>query len=181
MVNSTKKWYAIYTRAGCEKKVSNVLSRKDIANFCPIKRRANGIKSSHPEPLFPTYVFVQISEAEMNIVRNVGNVMNFVYWLGNPVIIHNEEVEIMKRFMSEYVNVRLEKIDLFTEALPDLVQPGAEVLVEKLNLVTIKNNLVKIVLPSLGFAMVAEVEKSSVEVFTPNQIYNVNEKFQYAI
>jgi len=33
------------------------------------------------EPLFPTFVFVYVSETEMNEVRRTADILNFVYWL----------------------------------------------------------------------------------------------------
>src|ERR1043166_3966833 len=111
MGNSTKNWYALYTKPGCEKKVANLLSRKNVENFCPLKRNINGRKKVTVEPLFNSYVFVQVSDsAEMQSIRATDSVINFVYWLGKPAIIQNEEIEIIRQFVNEYTNVKMEKI-----------------------------------------------------------------------
>src|SRR4051812_32359085 len=111
MSNSTDKWYALYTRPGCEKKVANLLSRKNIENYCPLKRYLNGRKKVVIEPLFNSYVFVQMNEAtDMQQIRKTDSVVNFVYWLGKPAVIQDDEIDIMKRFMNEYSNVKTERI-----------------------------------------------------------------------
>src|SRR5436190_16268144 len=110
MSNSIKNWYSLYTRQGCEKKVANLLSRKNIENYCPMKRQWNGRRKPVLEPLFNSYVFVQTSETDLQNIRMLDSVVNFVYWLGKPAIIRQEEIEMIRRFMNEYINVKLEKI-----------------------------------------------------------------------
>ncbi|MCW3094268.1 MAG: NusG antitermination factor, partial [Ferruginibacter sp.] len=43
-MSNSKNWYALYTRPGTEKKVANLLSRKNIENYCPLKRQGNARK-----------------------------------------------------------------------------------------------------------------------------------------
>jgi len=180
MGNSTKNWYILYTKPGCEKKVSNLLSRKNIENFCPLKRYWNGRKKVILEPLFTSYVFVQITDADMQNIRLTDSVVNFVYWLGKPAVIREEEIEIMKRFMNEYANVKLEKIPLDVNGSVRLV--GITPAENKANMVSVKNNTVKIILPSLGYMMLAEVEKSNVEVISSIKQSFTNEgKYQFAL
>lgn len=180
MSTSTKKWYALYTKSGCEKKVANLLSRKNIDNYCPMKRHWNGRKKVVLEPLFNSYVFVQIADTEIQCVRSIDSVVNFVYWLGKPAIILDQEIGIMKQFMNEYAHVKLEKIPFNLDGLVRVI--GASGNDNKSNMVSVKNNVVKIVLPSLGYIMLAEVEKSNVEIITSaNQSYSFLDKYQFAI
>jgi len=180
MGNSTKNWYVVYTKPGCEKKVSNLLSRKNIENFCPLKRQWNGRKKVILEPLFSSFVFVQITDADMQNIRRTDSVVNFVYWLGEPAVIREEEIEIMKRFMNEYANVKLEKIPLDVNGSVSLV--GMAPAENKANMVSVKNNTVKIMLPSLGYMMLAEVEKSNVEIITSiKQSFTIEGKHQFAV
>ncbi len=180
MSNSTKKWYALYTKPGCEKKVANLLSRKNIENYCPLKRQWNGRKKVALEPLFNSYVFVQTTDTEMLNIRMTDSVVNFVYWLGTPAVIHDEEIEIMKRFMNEYANVKLEKIPLDLNKMVLVI--GGSLANNKANLVSFKNNKIKIELPSLGYMMLAEVEESNVEIITSTkQTYTIIQKYKYAV
>ncbi|MEO5891207.1 MAG: UpxY family transcription antiterminator [Ferruginibacter sp.] len=180
MSNTIKKWYALYTKPGCEKKVANLLSRRNIENYCPLKRHLSGKKKVVLEPLFNSFVFVQISDAEMPGIRLTDCVLNFVYWLGKPAIIREEEIELMKRFINEYAVVKMEKIPFNVDGSVRVI--GASLADNKGHMVSVKNNSVKIILPSLGYMMLAEVEKPNVEIITAGQQdYNVTDKYQYAI
>ena len=179
MSNSIKNWYSLYTRQGCEKKVANLLSRKNIENYCPMKRQWNGRRKPVLEPLFNSYVFVQTSETDLQNIRMLDSVVNFVYWLGKPAIIRQEEIEIIRRFMNEYINVKLEKIPFDMEGVERIL---AETLSEKANMVSVKNNTVNTIVPYLGYRMFAEVEKSNVEIITSSlQSYTIVDKYKFAI
>ncbi|MCW3094238.1 MAG: antitermination protein NusG, partial [Ferruginibacter sp.] len=132
------------------------------------------------EPLFISYVFVQIKELEMQSVRSTDCVINFVYWLGKPAVISDDEIAIMKQFMNEYSNVKLEKIPFNHEGLGRVV--GGAVGEYKSNMVSVKNNTVNIALPSLGYIMVAEAEKAGeVAVVPSGQSYTIADRYQFAV
>ena len=180
MSNSTKQWYILYTRTGYEKKVSNLLSRKSIDNYYPVKRHWNGRKKIVAEPLFDSYVFVRVREAELSHIRITDGVINFAYWLGKPAIVRDEEIDIMKRFTNEYSNVNLEKIPFNVNGTSRVI--GTPLIEQKGHVISVKNNTVKIVLPSLGYIMVAELEKVNAELVSPSKkSYTLLEKFQYAV
>ncbi|MEO6546461.1 MAG: transcription termination/antitermination NusG family protein [Ferruginibacter sp.] len=182
MSNSEKRWYALYTKQGAEKKVANLLSRKNIDNYCPLKRQGNAKKKVVLEPLFNSYVFVKISQSEMLAVRQTDCVVNFVYWLGKPAVISGDEIVIMKQFLNEYINVTLEKIPFSQEAKGRVIH-GSTTGDYKANMVSVKNNTVNIVLSSLGYIMVAEVEKAGekVALVPGSQLYKAADDYQFAI
>jgi transcription antitermination factor NusG len=180
MTDLRKNWYILYTKAGCEKKVANLLLRKNIENYCPLRRQCNnGKKRVVLEVLFTSYVFIKIDEAEMASVRKIDNVVNFVYWLGKPAMITQEEVEIMNRFLNEYSNLKLEKIP-FGQQL--IVREKEGYAANKPHMVTVKNNTVKITLPSLGYMIVADIEKPAMEIIaSSNQSVTIINKYQFAV
>ncbi|MEP6750927.1 MAG: UpxY family transcription antiterminator, partial [Bacteroidota bacterium] len=103
MHSVTKKWYVVYTRPRWEKKVADQLSRKKIDYYCPLNRvhrQWSDRKKIVLEPLFSAYVFVQIDETEQLQVRLTDGVINFVYWLGKPAVIKNEEIHAIREFLS---------------------------------------------------------------------------------
>src|SRR6185295_4409213 len=111
-MDGSKKWYTVYTRAGWEKRVAENLTRRKIENYYPLTklvRQCDNSKKIVHEPLFNTYVFVRISENEILLLRQIVGVINLVYWLGKPAIIHDKEIEIIKRVLNEYRNIKLEK------------------------------------------------------------------------
>jgi len=104
-MENKKKWFALYTKPRWEKKVDNVLIRKGIESWCPlqkIEKQWSDRKKIIEEPLFKSYVFVHINETEerLNVLMTDG-VLNFVHYLKKPAIIRDEEVEIIKKYLSE--------------------------------------------------------------------------------
>jgi transcription antitermination factor NusG len=164
-MDGNKKWYAVYTRARWEKKVADILSRRKIENYCPINkvtRQWSDRKKIIDEPLFTSYVFVHAPESELTLLRKIDGIINLVYWLGKPALIRDSEIETIKRFLNEHRNIKLEKAKV---NLNDTVRIVAGPLMEhEGQVISIKNRTVKVLLPSLGYLMVAETETSNVEV-----------------
>jgi transcription antitermination factor NusG len=161
----TKKWYAIYTRPRWEKKVHKLLQEKQIESYCPLnkvhRKWSDRLKVVN-EPLFKSYVFVRVSEAEKTSVRMVNGVVNFVYWLGKPALIKDREIDIIKRFLEEHENI---------EVLPLAMKPGGRVKVEQGLLMgkegTIKQvlrNRVEVIIESIGFTLTAYIDKSKISI-----------------
>jgi transcription antitermination factor NusG len=114
------------------------------------------------EPLFKSYVFVRLTAAQHLAVRQTSGVLNFVYWLGKPAVIRDAEIETIQRFLSDYTEVRAEKTEVEVNDRVRILNGAfygheAEVL-------EVMNNTVTVQLPSLGYALVAKVEKGSVEM-----------------
>jgi transcription antitermination factor NusG len=164
---SEKKWYAVYTRARWEKKVSELLTRKHIENYCPlnkVQRQWADRKKTILEPLFTTYVFVRISPEEHLQMIKTDGLLNFVYWLGKPAVIKDIEIDMIRRFLNEHTNVTLEKTSV---NINDMVRIVSGPLMEHAGqVIAVKSKSVKIILPSLGYMMSAEVELDKVEVIS---------------
>ncbi len=162
-----KSWYAVYTKPLWEKKVAKLLERKKIESYCPLtktQRQWSDRRKIVETPLFTSYVFVYISEADKLAVRQTDGILNFVHWLKQPAIIQTEEIDIIKRFLNEYRNLTLEKTSV---NLNDRVRIVSGPLMEREgNVMEIKHKTVKVLLPSLGYELVAEIEKSNVEILS---------------
>jgi transcription antitermination factor NusG len=103
-MQAEKKWYALYTKPRWEKKIDSVLVRKGVESWCPlqkVERQWSDRKKVIEEPLFKSYVFVRIDATERSKVLMTDGVLNFVYYLGKPAVIKNEEVEIIKKYLAE--------------------------------------------------------------------------------
>ncbi len=104
MIQQEQKWYAIYTKPRWEKKVDSVLVRKEIESWCPVQKVQKqwiDRKKIIEEPLFKSYVFVRIGEEERVKVLMTDGVLNFVHYLGKPAIIRDEEIDLIKKYLSE--------------------------------------------------------------------------------
>jgi transcription antitermination factor NusG len=158
-----KHWYILYTKAKCEKKVTGLLTKKKIKNFCPVHcRRINEFRRMKLvyEPLFPSYVFVYIHESAISQVKQLNHVLNVVYWKSEPAIIQDEEIEEIKEFVTHHQNIKLERSRVIVKPMTSVTyRPSYSV---DGNVVMIKNKFIKVNLQSLGYIMVAQMEDSGV-------------------
>ncbi|WP_242696178.1 UpxY family transcription antiterminator [Longitalea luteola] len=164
-LKAVKKWYAVYTHAKWEKKVASLFTRKNIENYCPLNRvlrQWSDRKKIVYEPLFTCYVFARVTEKERISVLQTDGVLNYVTWQGKPAVIRDSEIEVIKNFLLEHSNVRLEKIDVDVN---DRVRIKCGLFMEQEGLVMeVLGKTVRVSLPTLGYAMLAEIPKSHVEV-----------------
>jgi transcription antitermination factor NusG len=97
-------WYAIYAKPRNEKKVTDKLEALGIESYCPtitsIKQWSDR-KKKVTSPVLPSYVFVKISEPRRNEVFDVSGVVRYVFWLGKPAIIREEEIELLKAYLTQ--------------------------------------------------------------------------------
>lgn len=158
-----ERWYAVYTKPRWEKKVAALLTSQEIQSYCPLNkvvRQWSDRKKVLLEPLFTSYVFVHIPEKEIGKVKKLDGVINLVHWLGKPAIIKDAEIEAIKNFLIEHSQVKLEKVQV---GVNDPVRVSRGFLQDKEGtVVAVKNNTVQVALPSLGYIMYAELDKSSV-------------------
>jgi transcription antitermination factor NusG len=158
-----KKWYAVYTKPRWEKKVHTLLQETGMVSYCPLnkvhKKWSDRIKLVE-EPLFKSYVFVQVKEEEQTKVRMVSGVLNFVYWNGKPAVIKEEEIETIRKFLNEYVDVEAKPIDLHADQKVT-VKRGL-LMNSKGRIKRLMNNKVEVIIESLGYTLVASLEKSNI-------------------
>jgi len=104
-------------------------------------------------------VFVRISNKEHVAVLQTDGVLNYVKWDGKPAVIRDEEIDLIKNFLREHTNVKVEA-ELH---INDTVRISSGPLMEHQgNVVDIKAKTVKIFIPSLKICLYAEVDKSNV-------------------
>ena len=178
-----KKWYAVYTKPRWEKKVAELLTRKRVENFCPLNkivRQWSDRRKTVMEPLFTSYVFVQATDTELLTIKQTDGIINFVYWLGQPAVIRDEEISAIKDFLYNHNDVRLEKIPV---NVSDRVRITDGVFMHREgDVLEVKNKTVKVFLPSLGYAMAAEIAKDKIEVLNYTQgVYSTNPYYQVRV
>jgi transcription antitermination factor NusG len=114
------------------------------------------------EPLFKSYVFVYVSEDQKTSVRMVNGVVNFVYWLGKPAIVKDKEIEIIKKFLDEHDNVEVEQTEIHPN---NKVQIKSGAFMDKeATVLFVTKTKVKVVIESIGFALIANIDKSKVAI-----------------
>jgi transcription antitermination factor NusG len=162
-----EKWHAVYTKPRWEKKVAERLTSEGIHNYCPLNRvvrQWSDRKKTVYEPLFTSYVFVQVQEKQIGELKKLDGILNLVYWLGKPAVIKEEEIAVIRQFLQEHSNVQLEKTPV---RLHDTIKITKGTFVNQQGtIVGFQNNYIKVSLPSLGYLMYAVLERSSVEKIT---------------
>jgi transcriptional antiterminator RfaH len=97
-------WFVIYTKSRNEKKVAELLQKNGVEVFCPLvklKKNWSDRTKIVETPLFNSYVFVNLSEKDRNVVFNVPGVIRFVFWLNKPAVVRDCEIESLKAMLSE--------------------------------------------------------------------------------
>lgn len=157
----SSKWYALYTKPRWEKKVNALLQEAGYESYCPlnkVRRKWSDRIKLVEEPLFKSYVFVKVREEERTGVRMVAGVINFVYWNGKPALIREREIAAIRRFLNEYEGVEARRLD-FREN--ERVRVTAGPMMDKEGRVLeVRNRVVKICIDSLGYLLVAHIDKS---------------------
>jgi transcription antitermination factor NusG len=158
-----KNWYVLYTKPRWERKIAERLENSGIECYCPLNRVerqwSDRLKVVN-EPLFRCYVFVRVSAEEMHMPLKINGVFNFVHQMKHPARVRDHEIEDIRRFLTEYKSVNLEKIQIgVNDAIEVLYGP----LMDKTGQVTqVHGNYVKVAISSLGYSLVATVNRSGI-------------------
>jgi transcription antitermination factor NusG len=165
MPDSKMQWYAVYTKPRWEKKVYALLLEQGMQAYCPLnkvrKKWSDRVKWVE-EPLFKSYVFVKLDATEMTKVRMVNGVVNFVYWLGKPAVVRDNEIETIRKFLNDYTEVTVSRTDL-REDDKIMIRKGA-FMDKEAKVVSVFKNKVRVIIESIGFALMATIDRSNAEV-----------------
>ncbi|MBU0941558.1 MAG: UpxY family transcription antiterminator [Bacteroidetes bacterium] len=153
-------WYVLYTKPKWEKKVAEQLSKNGIECYCPLViqvRQWSDRKKKVEVPLFNSYIFVQLSEADRNVVFDSPGVVRYLFWLGKPAIVRDEEIKVIKKWLNNTVDTDIsvshykvgDSVEI--ESGPFLSQKA---IVQKVN----SNNYI-LVLESLGCVLKMKINK----------------------
>jgi transcription antitermination factor NusG len=103
---------------------------------------------------------VQVQEEQQVQVRVVNGVLNFVYWNGKPAVVKEEEIDTIRKFLNEFDDV---------EVKPTNLRANQAVMVKRGLLMNntgrirrLMNNKVEVIIESLGYALVASLEKNNI-------------------
>jgi transcription antitermination factor NusG len=166
-MDENRKWFAVHTKPRFEKRLTEILTRKKIENYCPINkvsRQWSDRTKLVSEPLFPYFVFIKVSECELSSLKQIEGVINFVYWLGKPAIIRDSEIAAVRQFLDEHSNIRLEKIQVNANEPERINNPFTKL---GNGVIALKNKSVTVELPSLGYMLVAAPETTDGDVMVP--------------
>ncbi len=155
------KWYVVYTRPRWEKKVYSLLTAKSIESYCPlnkVRRKWSDRIKLVEEPLFKSYLFVKTDDEGRLPVRMTDGVVNFVYWNGKPAIVKEKEIQTIKKFLDEHEQVALVKMDF--KPNDKVVITSGPLMDKEGKVLEVKNKVAKVIIESLGYILVADIDKS---------------------
>ncbi len=102
-------WYVIYTKSNSERKVAKYLQDKGIEVYCPLIETVKQWSDREKKvslPLFRSYLFVYLNDYKQEniIVLNTQGVVRFLWWLGKPGLVQDNEIVQIKKFLNENKN-----------------------------------------------------------------------------
>lgn len=144
------KWFVIYTKPQFEIKVEKTLQNIGIRAYCPVYnqiKQYSDRKKKVVKPLLRSYVLVNINDKDRDKVFSVPGVVRYLFWLGKPATVREEEIELMKNNLSgTYESIKiteLKKGDVYNiKEGPFKGQVG--------KVVNLFKKRIKLELPSLG-------------------------------
>lgn len=141
-----------------------MLEDKGIEHYCPLNkvmRQWSDRKKAVMEPLFKGYVFVKVEEEKKWDLTTIKGIVNYVYWLGKPAKIRQEEIEIIRKFLNEFGDV--EVVDGAMH-LNDTVRIKQGVLMNYHGiLLEVSGNKAKVKIESMGIQLSAFFDRKNLE------------------
>lgn len=112
---TNSRWLVLYTKPRNEKKVAERLASQGYEVYCPVrkvKRNWSDRWKWMEEPLFPSYLFIRVSEKEREGVFNTPGVVRFLFWLKKPAVVQEKEINLLKRWLNEFDHQSIEVFGL---------------------------------------------------------------------
>ena len=106
------EWYVLYTKPRWERKVAEQLEDLGIESYCPVVtevRQWSDRKKKVTSPLFTSYVFVHLENRQREKVFEAPGVVRYLYWLGKPAVVREEEINTIKAWLN---NENLEEVEV---------------------------------------------------------------------
>jgi transcription antitermination factor NusG len=103
-----EKWYAAYTSANHEKRVTEQLKARSVQHFLPLYssvRRWKDRKVKLELPLFAGYVFVKMALRDRLRVQQIPGVANLVSFGGVPAALSAMEVDALRMSLSNRLRI----------------------------------------------------------------------------
>jgi len=144
------KWFVLYTKPNYELKVAEGINSLGIHAYCPtftqIKHYTDR-KKKVQKPLLPSYVMVQLAEQDRPKVFAIPGVVRYLFWLGKPAEVREEEIVLLKKNLSGiFDEVRISKLSIGKE----YTIPSGPLKGQTGTVIDILKNKLRLELPSLG-------------------------------
>ena len=122
MASPDLPWYVLYTKPRNEKKVAQRLSKAGYTVYCPlqkVRRQWSDRTKVVEEPLFKSYLFIQIEDYKRDEVFSFPGTVRYLFWLRRPAQVRQAEIKTIQKWLGEYNH---EDIDISDIQPGDLVR-----------------------------------------------------------
>jgi hypothetical protein len=92
-------------------------------------------------------------------------VINFMYWLENPAVFKEDEIETMRSFTTKFSKITQRKMKVDSNERAEAKREYQNDLNNNDKTNPIIKDTYKLLLPSLGYTMISEKERSTNDVF----------------
>ncbi len=170
----SQQWYAVYTKNNCESKVVSQLNKRKITNFCAVNSTTINSRSTRKQQrnaLLPSIVFVLISADQLIVINKIKEVASVLYWMGEPAIINTLEIEYLEYFTTNYQDLIVERVEVAHQAIPTIATEQKVDIVG--SMVALAQQQTKLILPSLGFAILANTENINIDDTLIKKVKNI--------
>ena len=145
-----RNWFVLYTKARYELKVAQGIDALGLEVYCPMVtelKHYSDRKKKVQRPLLPSYVLVKLTEKERSAVFEVPGVVRYVFWLGKPAVVREQEIEALKN----NINGVYERISITHLQKGDALEiPSGPFKGQQGTVITTDKHKIKLALPSLG-------------------------------
>lgn len=158
-------WYAIYTKSRSELKTADIIDKKGIEVFVPVKktlRQWSDRKKMVTEPLIRPYIFVKVNSSEYTEAIKTNGAVRYLFYCGNAAVIPENQINTLKVVCGKEAEL---------ECVYDNIEAGTEIVVNAGSFKGLHGELVNyegkhkvaIRLEQLGQAVLLKINKAFVE------------------
>ncbi len=163
---SNKTWYAIYVKSRAEKSVAKELEYAEVEHYLPLIKRLkqwSDRKKWVEEPLFRSYLFVYIEQAQYYTVLQTAGVVKYITFEKKAVPIPPQQIEAIKYYLNEKDPEQLSAEDWKEGKKVEIISGGMTGLYGEL--IEIKNkHRVKVEIEVVGQTLLVQVPKSKLRL-----------------
>ncbi len=110
-----KNWLVAYTKPRHEKKSAEVLKSSGVDVFLPLQKQLkvwSDRKKWVESPLFPGYLFVNISDDDYFKVLNSYGIVKYIFFNQKPAVVKDDVIDSIQKLMSDEINSCVEIKDI---------------------------------------------------------------------
>ncbi len=118
------KWYPVYTRSRAEKQAFELLQKKGIDVYLPLRKTLkqwSDRKKWVTEPLFQSYLFVRIMQKQQTEVLMTKGIVRFLYHSGKIANMPDQQIDEIQLLLAN---------DIELEVTAEHISPGEKIIIK---------------------------------------------------